>query len=350
MTSETPFQTRKGMHGPAVRRASQAEVPIIDFGALYSPSVAERRTMARAVRAGFEPITRHVVADGPAHRRQPPDVLALGPSEVLPHLHLDPWYALPDIAGHLAHQLGLGEVGPAAAAVHGDRLGIRSQQPVERHSKSLCLEVPQSYVHPGYGEEGDPLSAVAPHVPEHVLPKPLYAERVLADEDALKPGLHNLPDSRRRLADAQPFVALVRVEVDEELAPAAGRCRHRGVLCRLGVGVVELSGGDVGDLQRWHSRNGFASHGCPERTRSILRPPEAVNAISDSRVSIFDFQVSSTRLGVRILRRNCEKKGTYILEATRAVPFACRDGRRRRARLGTSCRDCVGPYSPAWPL
>ena len=38
------------MHEPAVRRASPEEVPIIDFGALFSPSLAERKTVARAIR------------------------------------------------------------------------------------------------------------------------------------------------------------------------------------------------------------------------------------------------------------------------------------------------------------
>ena len=52
MDTGTPFQVREGMHAPAVRRASLAEVPIIDFGALYSPSLAERKTMARAIREG----------------------------------------------------------------------------------------------------------------------------------------------------------------------------------------------------------------------------------------------------------------------------------------------------------
>ena len=52
------------MHAPAVRRVTAAEVPIVDFGALYSPSVAERKTMARAIRAacagpGFFYIVNH---------------------------------------------------------------------------------------------------------------------------------------------------------------------------------------------------------------------------------------------------------------------------------------------------
>ena len=38
MATETPFQVRGGMHAPAVRRVTPAEVPIVDFGALYSPS------------------------------------------------------------------------------------------------------------------------------------------------------------------------------------------------------------------------------------------------------------------------------------------------------------------------
>ena len=64
MTIGTPFQVREGMHAPAVRRASAAEVPIVDFGALYSPSRAERKTMARAIHAacagpGFFYIVNH---------------------------------------------------------------------------------------------------------------------------------------------------------------------------------------------------------------------------------------------------------------------------------------------------
>ena len=52
------------MHAPAVRRASAAEVPIVDFGALYSPSLAERKSMARAIHAacagpGFFYIVNH---------------------------------------------------------------------------------------------------------------------------------------------------------------------------------------------------------------------------------------------------------------------------------------------------
>ena len=64
METRTPFQIREGMHAPAVRRASLAEVPIVDFGALYSPSPTERRTMAREIRAacagpGFFYIVNH---------------------------------------------------------------------------------------------------------------------------------------------------------------------------------------------------------------------------------------------------------------------------------------------------
>ena len=64
MATGIPFQIRKGMHEPAVRRASRAEVPIVDFGALFSPSRAERKTMARAIRAacagpGFFYIVNH---------------------------------------------------------------------------------------------------------------------------------------------------------------------------------------------------------------------------------------------------------------------------------------------------
>ena len=64
MATETPFQVREGMHVPAVRRVSAAEVPIVDFGALYSPSLAERKTMARAIHAacagpGFFYIVNH---------------------------------------------------------------------------------------------------------------------------------------------------------------------------------------------------------------------------------------------------------------------------------------------------
>ena len=47
----TPFQIGTGMHEPAVRRASPADVPIVDFGALYAPGMAARKSLARAIRA-----------------------------------------------------------------------------------------------------------------------------------------------------------------------------------------------------------------------------------------------------------------------------------------------------------
>lgn len=49
MESGTPFQVREGMHTAPARRVAPAEVPIVDFGALFSPSAAERRHLARAI-------------------------------------------------------------------------------------------------------------------------------------------------------------------------------------------------------------------------------------------------------------------------------------------------------------
>lgn len=64
MESGTPFQVREGMHAAAVRRVAPAEVPIVDFGALFAPGAAERRRLAGTIRdacagPGFFYIVNH---------------------------------------------------------------------------------------------------------------------------------------------------------------------------------------------------------------------------------------------------------------------------------------------------
>ena len=51
MATGTAFRTREGMHAPAVRRVSPGGGAYHRLGALFSPSMAERKSLARAIRA-----------------------------------------------------------------------------------------------------------------------------------------------------------------------------------------------------------------------------------------------------------------------------------------------------------
>ncbi|MGD9537967.1 MAG: isopenicillin N synthase family dioxygenase [Alphaproteobacteria bacterium] len=49
-TLDTPFQVREGLHATEFKRLAVNEVPVIDFGGIYSPSFAERKKVGAAVR------------------------------------------------------------------------------------------------------------------------------------------------------------------------------------------------------------------------------------------------------------------------------------------------------------
>jgi len=45
MQLETPFQVRDGIHARQIRKLAPDDIPLIDFGAIYAPSVAERQSL-----------------------------------------------------------------------------------------------------------------------------------------------------------------------------------------------------------------------------------------------------------------------------------------------------------------
>ena len=96
-----------------------------------------------------------------------------------------------------------------------------SQQLVDGHVQRLALDVPQGDVDGAYGT-GIDLVRWKEAAPEHMLPQPLGAERVLPDDD-LREVLDGLADGRTPVADAhfaETVEAFVRLDLYDEILAA----------------------------------------------------------------------------------------------------------------------------------
>src|SRR5205823_200583 len=127
------------------------------------------------------------------HRGKPPHVLRFSLAEVFGNLHFDPWYATLHVAHLLADKLRFAIRGPTAGAVDRYTVGIRSEQPIERHAEHLGFQIPKSDIQRRNRAERDTFAPEAAHAPEHVVPEFLDRQRVLADQHRLEDALDDFP-------------------------------------------------------------------------------------------------------------------------------------------------------------